>query len=158
MTGLEQYTVSVCVAGIFFAVLLGLMPEKGTATTLARHICGVFMAFIVISPLKQIELSDLTGFYEGFLWDAQTASARGEEIGLAALADGIKERAEAYILDKAQAMGAVLTVEVILSEDPVPVPVSVRMDGTVTPYTKLRLQKLLTDELGIAKENQVWTR
>ena len=115
------------------------------------------MAFVVISPLKQIRLGDYIGFYDSFLYDAQAASAIGEQQTEDALADIIKQRSEAYILDKAQAMGVNLDVEITLSRDDLPVPVSARIGGTVSPFIKLRLQRLLTEELGIAKENQLWT-
>lgn len=157
MTELGQYTVSVCCAGIFFAVILSLLPEKGLTSTVTRHICGVVTAFVVISPLKQIRLGDYIGIYDSLLYDAQAASAVGEQQTEDALADIIKQRSEAYILDKAQAMGVNLDVEITLSRDDLPVPVSARIGGTVSPFIKLRLQRLLTEELGIAKENQLWT-
>jgi hypothetical protein len=45
---------------------------------------------------------------------------------------------------------------VYLSEDTIPVPISVEIRGSVSPYGKQQLTKLLEEELGIAKENQLW--
>lgn len=157
MTEIRQYTVSVCSAGIFFALLLSLMQGKGLTATITRHVCGVIMAFLVISPLKQIKLTNFTEIYGHYLLDAQVVAAMGEEQAADAMEDIIKQQAEAYILDKAQAMGVVLEVEIRVSGEDLPVPVSVRIDGSVPPFAKLRLQQILAEELGIAKENQLWS-
>lgn len=68
----------------------------------------------------------------------------------------IKSRVEAYILDKAESYGAKLKVEVMLSEDQVPVPMSVRITGSISPYGKKMVTQLIREDLGIASEEQVW--
>ena len=73
------------------------------------------------------------------------------------LAQFIKERTQSYILDKAQSLNAVLDVEVTLSDDEIPVPVKVCITGKVSPYARGRLENLIIEDLGIEKENQIWT-
>ena len=68
----------------------------------------------------------------------------------------IKDRTEAYILDKAASMGLSLRVEVILSEEEIPKPITVKLWGTVPPYTKTRLRNWMEDTLGIGEEDQLW--
>jgi hypothetical protein len=46
---------------------------------------------------------------------------------------------------------------VTLSDELPPVPVEVRLSGDISPYIKTRLQSILEDDLGISKENQIWT-
>jgi hypothetical protein len=60
-------------------------------------------------------------------------------------------------LDKAQALNTALEVEVTLSDDEIPIPVKVRLSGKVSPYAKGRLQQIISEELGIERENQIWT-
>ena len=67
------------------------------------------------------------------------------------------DKAEAYILEIAGQLSASVTVEVSVGGDSIPVPQSVRLDGAVTPYAKSRLQTIISEELGISKENQIWT-
>ena len=63
----------------------------------------------------------------------------------------IKQRTQAYILDKAQALNTVLEVEVTLSDDDIPVPLKVRLKGKISPYAKGRLQATIAEDLGIEK-------
>lgn len=157
MAAVGQYIVSVAASAIFGGILTGMLPGKGTAPVLLRLICGIFLAFIAICPLTQIELEDLPVISSDYLEEAEAVSADGEILAAEVLTDIIKERTEAYILDKARSLNAELTVEVTLSGDAIPVPLSVRLIGSISPYGKSRLQAILEDELGISKENQIWT-
>ena len=74
-----------------------------------------------------------------------------------AIAAGIKSRTQAYILDKAMALELQLQVEVVLSEDEIPVPEEVRLAGKASPYAKARLQQIIKEDLGIDKEHLIWT-
>jgi hypothetical protein len=53
-------------------------------------------------------------------------------------------------------MHADIQVEVTVSTDALPIPVGVRIIGNVSPYVRTKLQQTLAEDLGIAKENQVW--
>lgn len=134
-----------------------LMGEKGSLAALTKLICGLFLAFTLIQPLASLNLSGITDWTVQYEMDAERAVAEGESRTRKALNELIKQRTRSYILDKAQALNAVLEVEVTLSDDDIPVPVKVRLSGKVSPYAKGRLQSIMTEELGIEKENQVWT-
>ena len=68
----------------------------------------------------------------------------------------IKQKTQAYILDKAHSFGCNPDVEVTLGDGPSPVPESVRITGEVPFSVRKDLEKLLEQELGISKENQQW--
>ena len=74
-----------------------------------------------------------------------------------ALRQIIKTETEAYILDKAAQFDLQLDVQVALTDDVMPVPESVQLTGSVSPYVKSRLQILISNDLGIPKEQQLWT-
>ena len=69
----------------------------------------------------------------------------------------ITQQAEAYILDKARAMGleAEVTVKVHL-EDRYPVPWAVTIRGSPTGQQKSALETEIQDALGIPPERQEW--
>ena len=69
--------------------------------------------------------------------------------------DIIKARIQAYILDKADSFGTQLDVEVILDQDNIPT--SVELRGNISPYAKAQLTGIITENLGIPKEYQLWT-
>lgn len=154
MEALREYLLSVTTAAIVCALLRRLLAGKGSAETMGKILAGIFMALTVLSPLTQLRLPPLSEL--PFSADAQQAVQAGEESARKALAERISAGAEAYILEKAAAMQATLTVRVELSGDPIPVPQRVYLQGNIAPYAKQKLQSMILQDLGINKENQVW--
>ena len=157
MTSIGQYWLSVTAAGLIGCACKQLLPEKGTAAHMGRMLAGLFLVFTVISPLADVELGRWDWTLSDLRQQAEAAVIAGQENSKAALQHGIKQRTEAYIWDKAQKLEANLAVEVTLSDDTIPVPVSVRLSGNISPYAKRQLQDILETELGIPKEAQQWT-
>ena len=89
--------------------------------------------------------------------DAQFYSEQGEEFSRRAKAELIKQNVQAYILDKAKELHAPITVQVVLQEIGEPLPQTVILTGRVSPYAKAQLQRMMEEDLGIAKEQQQWT-
>ena len=157
MEGIRQYVISVAAAAILCGILKSILPGKDAMAGILRLITGIFLAFAVIKPLAQIELEDLPVLSSDYLSEARTASADGEKIAAEAMADIIKQPTEAYILDKARSLNLRLSVTVTVSDDTLPAPVGVRLSGSVSPYAKRCLARIIEEDLGIAKENQIWT-
>lgn len=157
MDGLRQYLLSVTAAALVCAVVQKLLSKKGTAASIGKMLTGLFLAFTVISPFARLEIGSLSDITKGFESDAADAVAAGQSSTRNAIAQGIITRTQAYILDKAAELNVELTVEVTVSDDDIPVPVKVRLSGDVSPYAKQRLQTIISDDLSIAKEDQIWT-
>lgn len=156
MDALRQYVISVVAAAIVCGIVTGVMKE-GTAQAVVKLICGLFLTFAVLRPIARLDLADLGNFGLSLSRDAEQAAAVGENLARDALADIIKRETEAYILDKAAALNLSLEAEVTVSDSDPPVPMAVRISGNASPYARLRLQNLIQEELGISKENQLWT-
>ena len=156
MDGLRQYVISVVAAAIICGIITGLI-QKGTAKEIVKLVCGFFLAFTVIHPIADFDISSLSDFGFAYSGDAAEAAALGENIAQESLREIIKAETEAYILDKATALNLELSVEVSISEDDTPVPVAVCLSGEASPYARQQLQGTLQSDLGIAKENQLWT-
>ncbi len=156
MGSLQQYLLSVTGAALICGVVLRLLPKKGTAATMGKMLAGMFLAFTVIRPWGNIQLNRLEDFTGDLQVEAAQAVQAGKYETFSSLQSIIKDRCEAYILDKANALGLQLTVEVTLSTDEIPVPVAVRLQGNAGPYAKARLADRIQEDLGIDKEHQVW--
>lgn len=153
----RDYLLGIFVAAIICAIVTKLLGEKGTTATLTKLICGLFLTFTVLRPLMNVDLTDCLRWTDCYDREATQAVAIGTEQTKKALTEIIKQRTQAYILDKAQALNTVLEVEVTLSDDDIPVPLKVRLKGKISPYAKGRLQATIAEDLGIEKENQIWT-
>lgn len=156
MAGLQQYVVSVATAAIICGIVLGLAPG-GTIQGILKMVCGIFLALMVIEPITRIDPDRLVSeFGLSYSEEADSAAAFGEEIARDSLAEYIKQKCEAYILDKAAGHGVTLDAEVTLSSGDPPVPESAVIHGDVPANVKLRLEQVITEELGISKENLQW--
>lgn len=156
MENLRQYLLSVTVAAVFCGILLTFAEKKSAYAGVLRMLCGIFMAVMLLSPVVHLRIRDL----DLYVGDVREQSAAAVESGIAsaqeAMGDIIKSRTEAYILDKAKSMGLSLHVEVVLTEDAIPQPYLVRIQGTVSPYARAQLRAWIRDAMGIGEENQVW--
>ena len=156
MEGIRQYILSVTAAGILCAVVRSLLPEKALTATIVKFVSGIFLVFVVISPIRNIEIGSLSIYIDTFSQEGKAIAASGEATSADALREIIKTRTEAYILDKAGSLGATLDVEVSLTDAAIPEPREVRLIGAVSPYARAALEDMLEEEFGISKENQTW--
>lgn len=157
MNGLRAYILSVCGAAIISAVISRFLGNKGAASGISKLVIGIFLVLTVLGPVASLDIRDVQGLPLDLETEAGEAVRLGEEIAYQALSENIKSRTGAYILQKAQSMGLEITVQVIVSDDPIPVPSKVYISGNAAPYTKQQMQSIIQQELGIAKENQIWT-
>ncbi len=157
MESLREYLLGILCAAIVCGLVVHFLGEKGSHGALVKLIAGAFMAFAVIQPIAGVRLSSIGSITDQFTLDAEDAMGKGQNLSKSALAESIKTQCEAYILDKADAMGLDLAVEVSLSSDDLPVPTAVRLSGSASPYHKSKLTAVIADDLGIAKEHQTWT-
>ena len=157
MEAVRTYFLSVTAAAIICAILKSLLSGSSTLAQLVKLISGIFLSLIAIQPLATIDFGSLSDIGFDYSLDAQAAVLTGENIAGDALGQLIKSQTEAYILDKAQSLGVVLQVEVTLTDDQIPSPKTVSLTGTISPYAKTQLSSMLTQQLGIAKEDLIWT-
>lgn len=156
MSGLRGYLFSIVTAAVICGLIGALAKDSGTGP-LMRLLCGIFLAVTVLRPLAQLDLERWMDTALPYRQQAQHYTAQGEEITRRAKAELIKEKTQAYILDKAKTLHAQLTVQVVLRETGEPLPQTVILTGRVSPYAKEQLQRIMEEDLGIAKEQQQWT-
>lgn len=156
MEGIRQYIFSVTAAAIICAVLTHISAGAGKSSAIIKLICGLFLAFTVIRPVADIQIEELSLYTQSITDEAEQAIGIGEDFAQMSLGSIIKQETEAYILDKASLLDADITVEIILTDDLQPVPGEVYIHGAVSPSAKSKLQKIISEDIGIAKEYQIW--
>ena len=148
MEALRQYVISVVAAALLCGIVVRLFPN-GSGKQVGKLICGLFLAYTVLSPISRVDFSNLPDFSLRCMDDAM-----GENLARDSMADIIKEETEAYILDKAADLHANLRVEVAVGEDNLPAAVTI--SGEASPYARRQIQAMIANDLGISKENQKW--
>lgn len=157
MESIRDYLLGITAAALLCSILTRLLGSKGTLGTAVKLLSGVFMALTVVGPLVNIRIDALGDLTQGISYDASAAAADGENSAMEAMGEIIKEQTRAYILDKAESLGAELAVEITLNSDDPPVPCAVRLAGQVSPYAKSVLSACIAEDLGIGVEDQIWT-
>ena len=155
MADIGAYLVSVTAAALICGAAKALTPE-GVLGTALKTVTGLMMVLAVASPWLDLRLPDISGWTESFRQEAENAAALGADSAMDALREGISQQTRTYIQDKAKLLDADLTVEVILSEDELPVPKGAVLRGAVSPYAKSVLSEYMRTELGIETEEQIW--
>lgn len=133
-----------------------MTDSKSSTGVLTRMVCGLFLTIVVIKPFGNLNFSYLADFTQTFSESAQAAASTGTELADETRRQIIKAETEAYILDKASSYNLQLEVQVTLSDGHEALPESVRLSGAASPYARARLQELISDEVGIPKEQQLW--
>lgn len=155
MAALGEYIVSVAVTALLTGIINGILKGIPGEKT-AKFICNLVLLLSVLRPVIQLntfKIPDAAFYFP----DGSSLVSDGIGSTQNAMWNIIKQRSEAYILDKAASMGLEVTVQVGLSGDDPPVPVCVEISGTVSPYMKLQLEEMIQEDLNISKENQLWT-
>ena len=157
MESVREYFLGITGAALVCAVVTVFFDSKNLPGTVIRMLAGIFLTLSVIKPWLSLRLESIWDITDDFRIEGSSVSAAGENYAREAISAGIKNRTEAYILDKANSLGAELKAEVTLSDGEIPVPVGVCLTGKVTPYEKSRLTQIIESDLGIPAEEQIWT-
>ena len=157
MDGIRGYLVGVAAAAILCGIVNSLIGTKGTVGVAIKLLTGLLMLLAVVRPWTSISLDGFFRLTEEIGSDGADFVASGELLAQDAYKDSIIQQTEAYILEEAKTLGCELIVEVILSDEEIPVPYRVRLTGEVSPYAKGKISTMLTDTLGIQREEQIWT-
>ena len=153
---IREYLIGVTAAALVCGVVRTFVPEKGTLGAVVKMLLGVLMLLVVLQPVSGMSMDGLFDWTEDISADAQTIVSSAESETKEEMHGRIKQETRAYILSKAQSLGAQLEVAVELSDDVIAKPVAVQITGAVSPYAKQTLMQMIEDDLGIDREAQQW--
>ena len=156
MQDFGRYILGVGLAALLVGILAEFSDEKSSIGMLTRMVCGLFLAFTVITPLADLNFDILESFAQNDVQIVQPVVSAGTALAEETMAQIIKQEVTAYILDKASSLGCIVDAEVTVGEGLYPVPESVCITGDISPQKQIELETYLEKDLGIAKENQQW--
>lgn len=151
MSGAAGYVLRlVCAACI--CALVNAIGGEGAGSGGRRMIAGAFLVLTALNPDGALELPELD--MDSIRQEASAAAENG--VGQAKLEEAaiISEACEAYIWNKAAALGAEVAVQVELDENAVPCAVTVT--GALSEQAREFLSCSIASDLGLGKEAQRW--
>jgi hypothetical protein len=114
------------------------------------------MIVTIAAPLGTLDMNGWTDYIDKLTLQTGSAVQDGENFAKDTLVGIIMEETSSYILDKAKAYDARLEVEVTVDDSAVPAPCAVRIQGSISPYGRQQLQRIIQEDLGIKLEAQEW--
>ena len=139
------------------ALILGTLGSVcGTGRGVRKVVFGLLLAFVVIAPLRTLELGDFAELPAAFYRDGESVRDEAMEGTREDLRAVITGEVEAYILGEAASLGEDIQVEEIELDPDTMIPVSVSISGRITANGYNQLSEYIQRELGIGKEGQKW--
>ena len=149
---IRGWIISVAAAAFLVSLSQSLIPE-GTVRKIAGFAGGLVLLLVMLKPFPGVDVSGLELGYEDYAMEIQQRQTELKEQSNQTMGELIAEKTEAYILDKAAALGISCTVRVLTEpgEDGTPVP-----GAELTGQKSDALADYMERELGIPKERQVY--
>lgn len=151
-----SYILRVVSTGFLCAIVQLFFDKSNKVYSFVRLVCGMLLTLMVLTPILnssqwQWDLNVLE-----MLPDASDIISEGESAAKSAMGQIISQKAQTYILDKANALGADIDVEIVLSDETLPKPCKATIRGTTSPYVRKQLTHVICEDLGISEEDQEW--
>ena len=136
-------------------VVSGALVKSGGGQKVCKLAGSLLLLLVTVGPILRMDQQDWERILQ---WDTQVmeeAEQGLEERNNLMYESFIEEETEAYILDKADALGVHCQVEVVVQwEDEIPQPWSACVTGTWTQAQQEALAGVLEEDLGIPRQRQ----
>lgn len=150
----KQYILSIIACVFSCGMIVQILPNSKRRTMIHLAFRTALMV-ILLQPLSGIKLGEFLHISSFENDSAELYIQDGEAAAQAAKNEYIKSSCEAYILSRAEQLGYELNIQISLDENLLPF--TAEIEGALNENEQMQLQNILTDDLGIPKENQLWT-
>lgn len=155
LDSLRSWVLGIVGAGVICGVCRSLTPEGGGKRVMGV-VCGFVMMLAVVSILKINGAGDIGRYIAQYNLEAGEITERARADGAVQTRFIIEARCEAYILDKAAALGVALSevrVTARWSEEGFWYPAECVLKGDESA----ELSRTIESELGIPRAGQMWS-
>lgn len=149
----NQYILSLITCSLSCWIITQINTDPGRKELL-HLISGAVLAIVILRPLHEVNYEEL--LYICIPNDTVSAQVLedGEKLAAQAKTEYIKSTCEAYILARAEQLGAEIRVNISLDKDLIPI--MAEITGNIDSTVRNQLQDILITDLGIPKEHQKW--
>ncbi len=143
---------------IISSAATALVPEGKTKKSV-KFVCGVAAMLALLSIVSDFSYEGFSSYMADYRQKAYEISSEAEEQTKMSERLIIEKQCEAYILDKADELGAYvpeISVRAEWDTNGYWYPVSAELTAEVLPEVKQQLSYIIEADLGIEKDKQVW--
>lgn len=151
---IKAYLLSVVATAMMLSFGQALVP-KGSVQKLVSFAGGLLIIFAVLTPIVDIDYDAIARSMENFSVVEGAAPTFSSAQNRDWMEDIIKEECRAYILDKAEELGAEVNVEINLDEQTA-CPVEVVLVGKTTAEQRIHLSEYIYRTMDIPVQRQEW--
>lgn len=155
MDTIHQYVIAIISAAIVCSVIKGIVGN-GLSHGIIKILCGSFLAFTFLKPISEVSFDSVFASMSLEIDEGDRLITEGQNASRAAIQKEITDRITKLIAQKAKDIGVEITVQVIYSEDSVPIPIALEITGEITPYARVQLSHYIRSEFGIGEEGIHW--
>ena len=156
MEAIRQHILSLIAISVLCGIFILFFRGNAHAGVM-KLITGVMITLTLVKPFIHGDKLKLDHFWNSFSYDSNMAVQQGIDAAESTNAAYIKEAMESYISNKAETMDAEIDAQVTLENDTLQIPKSITITGTVSPYIKRQLMDIISKDLGIPEDQQLWT-
>ena len=153
---MRAYLFSLTAAALLAAIVPALVPE-GSGRRCVQFGCGLLLAVTAIAPVAGLDFEAVAKQIAELRLETEAARTGVEMQNRELQARIISQQTAAYILDKADALGAALEVEVGTRDDGSgPYPYEATLRGVCSAANRNTLSRYIEQTLAIPEARQVW--
>lgn len=156
MEGVRQYLLTVLTAALICSIIVHVSGKQQFNGKIMKLITSVFLSLCVVAPLLKLEVQNISDYIDTTGLGADSIVSDAKDAAINETVAIITERTQTYIMDKAALYGADIRATVSISNPESLMPDSVVIEGSISPYGKTALKKIIIDDLGIPEEKQIW--
>jgi hypothetical protein len=153
MGNLRQYFFSILICALSSGIFQQIVSDS-KKRALIQMACSTVLVILILNPLSTVDFGALLQVHDAGQNTAADYIAEGKKMIMEAKKEEMMSSCEAYISERAKILGSSITATVTLNDHFLPV--FVKIEGQMEPILKTELEKMLTMDMGIPRENQEW--
>lgn len=157
MSELGRYLLVIIMTAFSCELLQKLISSNSSVGKTVKLVSRVVILCAVLAPIVPKLGGEMMMYIPEFSDAASVLAQEGDEYAQKEMMAIIKSRCTSYIFDKAQSLGLSVEIDLELSEIAPHTPLRICISGRASPYAKNRLMQIIENELGIQREDQIWT-
>lgn len=156
---MRSWVIGITGMSLITSVVMAVVP-KGRVRKTVSLICGMAMIVVLVSPVLDFDYDTFAQYISGYSYDTDVQEKNLDEENERLTRRIIQEEVNAYILDKAQSVGAVdvmVLAQTKMDEDGAWYPWEVTVEGKFTSEQQQEVQNTIEGDIGIPPDRQYWS-